>query len=317
MPLPLLPLIGLGANLISNVFNTTQQNRQNRKSQDFSREMYDRQRRDALTDTQMQNDYNSPAAQMARLKAAGLNPNLVYGDGATQQAAPVRSSSVEGAKFEAPQTNAGGIQSGLMDIYDVKVKQAQANNLDANSRTAAADALLRVQQTAQSAAQTASLQMSTAKTEIEKGLAALHLRQAGELNQTTIETAKQNLLKMQADTIYTLNQDDRATALNSASVQEAMQRILTLRKGRAKTDAEIQHIDAMIKNIGQDTKIKAADALLKQNGIQPHDQAYQRYIQNQIKKADNALKFWKNKPAKQFSSGGLRSGIKSQLKKRK
>lgn len=29
-----------------------------------------------------QNEYNSPAAQMARLKAAGLNPNLIYGSGA-------------------------------------------------------------------------------------------------------------------------------------------------------------------------------------------------------------------------------------------
>lgn len=31
---------------------------------------------------QMENNYNSPKAQMARLKAAGLNPNLVYGSGA-------------------------------------------------------------------------------------------------------------------------------------------------------------------------------------------------------------------------------------------
>lgn len=29
----------------------------------------------------MQNEYNSPASQMARYKAAGLNPNLIYGQG--------------------------------------------------------------------------------------------------------------------------------------------------------------------------------------------------------------------------------------------
>lgn len=34
----------------------------------------------------MQNEYNSPTAQMERLKAAGLNPNLVYGNGADNTA---------------------------------------------------------------------------------------------------------------------------------------------------------------------------------------------------------------------------------------
>lgn len=37
--------------------------------------------RAALTSWTMANDYNHPVAQMERLKAAGLNPNLVYGSG--------------------------------------------------------------------------------------------------------------------------------------------------------------------------------------------------------------------------------------------
>lgn len=36
---------------------------------------------------QMQNEYNSPAAQMARLQEAGLNPNLVYNGGSATTAA--------------------------------------------------------------------------------------------------------------------------------------------------------------------------------------------------------------------------------------
>lgn len=42
---------------------------------------YNKQRDDAIAAWNMQNDYNSPTAQMARLKAAGLNPMLVYGSG--------------------------------------------------------------------------------------------------------------------------------------------------------------------------------------------------------------------------------------------
>lgn len=37
--------------------------------------------RAAMTSWTMANDYNHPVAQMERLKAAGLNPNLVYGSG--------------------------------------------------------------------------------------------------------------------------------------------------------------------------------------------------------------------------------------------
>lgn len=37
----------------------------------------------------MQNEYNKPINQMERLKEAGLNPNLVYSNGATTTAGPV------------------------------------------------------------------------------------------------------------------------------------------------------------------------------------------------------------------------------------
>lgn len=42
-----------------------------------------------------QNEYNSPSAQMSRLKAAGLNPNLMYGQGSTGNASSA-------PRYEAP-----------------------------------------------------------------------------------------------------------------------------------------------------------------------------------------------------------------------
>lgn len=41
-----------------------------------------------------QNEYNSPAAQMQRLKEAGLNPNLMYGQGTTGIAVPIRGADI-------------------------------------------------------------------------------------------------------------------------------------------------------------------------------------------------------------------------------
>lgn len=84
MPIPL-PLIGAGiaavGQILGNIFNASSQNKSNEANFDFQREMYARQRADSLADWQRTNEYNSPEAQMRRLKQAGLNPNLVYGDG--------------------------------------------------------------------------------------------------------------------------------------------------------------------------------------------------------------------------------------------
>lgn len=115
-----IPVIG---GVLGNIFNASSQNKQNQASQAFSREMYGKQRADALSDWNMQNAYNDPSAQMQRLSSAGLNPNLVYGNGAdAQSSSSVRSSNVESPTFKAPQVDVGGVvQSAMM------TKQLQAN----------------------------------------------------------------------------------------------------------------------------------------------------------------------------------------------
>lgn len=47
-----------------------------------------------------ENEYNSPSAQMARIQAAGLNPNLIYGstDGGTAASSP----NMQAAQYDAP-----------------------------------------------------------------------------------------------------------------------------------------------------------------------------------------------------------------------
>ena len=54
----------------------------------------------------MQNQYNSPTAQMSRLRQAGLNPNLVYGSGVTGNSAGL-----------APQYQPAKIQRATMEPY--------------------------------------------------------------------------------------------------------------------------------------------------------------------------------------------------------
>lgn len=79
------------------------------------------------------NEYNSPTAQMQRLSSAGLNPNLVYGDGA------VGNASSTPPKYDAPELksyqNFGDLGAGnAMQTY-LAAKQAAADISYTNART--------------------------------------------------------------------------------------------------------------------------------------------------------------------------------------
>ena len=83
---------------------------------------------------QMQNAYNDPAQQMSRLKKAGLNPNLVYGQsvsGATGQAGAVAPS-----KAAPYSMDLGTAANNSMAAYQT---QAQVNNTNIDTAKKAFD----------------------------------------------------------------------------------------------------------------------------------------------------------------------------------
>lgn len=76
------------------------------------------------------NAYNTPKAQMDRLRAAGLNPALMYGQGnvgnATAQTANVQKANITGPNLA--QSAAAGAQISLMNAQDQKLR-AEAENI--------------------------------------------------------------------------------------------------------------------------------------------------------------------------------------------
>lgn len=77
-----------------------------------------------------QNAYNSPIAQMTRFGNAGLNPNLMYGQGSPgNQAQP--------AKYEAPKVDMHFDPMQIPDLLsmyqDFAMKKAQTENIEANT----------------------------------------------------------------------------------------------------------------------------------------------------------------------------------------
>ena len=112
MPIPAAAIpaaITAGASVVSQGINAVSQGSMNRKTRQWNERMYARQREDALADWARTNEYNSPLQQMARLKQAGLNPNLVYDKGADNTSAMVRGTEAKSWDPKAPAFDLGQI----------------------------------------------------------------------------------------------------------------------------------------------------------------------------------------------------------------
>lgn len=116
----------------------------------------------------LQNEYNSPTQQMARIRAAGLNPNLVYGNGVAGNSAG-STPQYEPAKFNAPTMQAYrgwnlGISDATSQYLAYRTVKAQVDNMEAQN------SLIR-QQTATEATRQANVAASTARSEFDLNMA--------------------------------------------------------------------------------------------------------------------------------------------------
>lgn len=279
MPIPavLLPsLISAGSSLLGTGASALSQGAQNRKSRRWQEKMYDWQRRDALSDYQMQNQYNHPSSQMARLREAGLNPNLVYGNGATTQGANVRSSDSGSWNPQASEFDFGAAaQQGLAAYMSTDMKEAQLDNLRLANTVKAGEAAL-------IAAQTENTRAQTGRTMIDTQRAGFDFDLQSEIRPQSIEASKLSIGKTLAETNQILTNTEIAAVMKAPNLTKAIEEVLLIRKHQAKTEAEIRHIEEVIKNVKADTGIKQEDLKLKEMGIQPHDPIVRRLVAQKI-----------------------------------
>lgn len=84
-----------------------------------------------------QNMYNRPSAQMERFKDAGLNPNLIYGQGTPGQAAQMPQYNAPDQQYNyAPVANP---MQFIGEFANLDIKQAQADNIRAQTRKVETD----------------------------------------------------------------------------------------------------------------------------------------------------------------------------------
>lgn len=279
-------LVTAGAQLAGQGINAMTQGSMNRKTREWNEKMYNLQRQHSLQDWTMQNDYNSPEKQMQRLKSAGINPNMAFARGTVDnQGGVVRSSEAKSWSPQAPTFDLGqAAQSGLSAYYDLKLKDAQYDNLKAQNTEIVNRAIL-------TAAQTANTLQSTETSKFDLGLKS-------DLRATSLQAAQESLRKLQTDIDLSLRQDERAAASTAMNLTSAVENILTVREQRAKTIVEKEHIRQQISNLKKDNELKQLDINLKRIGVQPGDnillRAAGQYLSGE-KGPFSKLKEWYNK----------------------
>jgi len=255
-----LPVIGAGIDAASTAA-------QNRKSREFSREMYDRTKSDNLAFWDMQNKYNSPQSQMQRLNEAGLNPNLVYGgSGPSGQAGPIPTPDVQAAQFRSANFAGAAAQSAsnLAEFQNLDIRQAQLDNLFLHGSVLKQEALLKAAQ--------------IGKTVAETTRSNFDLDFATELRETSADFLRAQVDKQKADLQFTLSQTEINQAQSASNIAEATERILTSRLQRKGMDIDQQKTRSMIRGLNLDNQIKSMDLQFYKEGIPPGSPFYMKMV---------------------------------------
>lgn len=271
MPFSPLDLIAPGIGLISSLgeglFNISAQNKANEQNQ---KNMM-MQRQWSIDDWNRNNAYNSPAAQMERFKAAGLNPNLIYGQ--TNTAAPVRSSDT--ARIQAPQVNglAQSMLAGFMAMYDLQKKQAETNNLEKQKDLIEANIRL-----ANSNIANRNFDLGYKKDALDYNLEFLQQRNRNLVKdeflkdqvRTNMETSRQVML----------DNNERQAIMTAANAKVAAQRVLNMRMEAEKTGIGKMLYQQQIKNLEQNYRLGSYEERLNESGKTKSDNALIRAIES-------------------------------------
>lgn len=247
--------------LISEVGNWIATERNNRKNREFAVERYEAEKADNLKQWHLQNEYNSPSAQMERLQLAGLNPNLVYGKGADNLAGNINRTSGQVPMGNAPRVD---LSRPFSDYQNFALRKAQTDNQLVQNTVIAQEAALK-------AAQTASIVQNTAKSQFDLDLAK-------ELRKISADVAGEQLRKLQYDNVFNIERTEQLVAMKESNIQMAAEKVMSERANRANTEAERNRINAQIQQIKSSTVLQDLDAELKKNGINPNDPIYLRVL---------------------------------------
>lgn len=281
MPGPLLAAgIAAGANLIGGVVNNAYQQSTNRASRRWQEKMYDKQRADNLSDWSMSNEYNSPQQQMARLKMAGLNPNLVYGNGAQAgEAAGVKAASHGNWNPQAPELPLGtAAGAGIAAYQDARLKDAQIDLLKEREKNLVEDSRLKAIKGISESVRQALDGVRKVGGELANKKAAGLMDSQFQAAQLGVDRLKSEIAGIDARTEFTTNSDRRADNVDRRQAAITAESLMTSRINRAKTQAEIDNLALAAQNMIKDGVLKQLEMDMRSKGASWSDPLWQRQL---------------------------------------
>lgn len=258
--------------------------KQQKRAHEYNMKMAQFQNDVALANWNRQNEYNSPSAQMERLSAAGLNPNLVYGNGADNTATALSAANAPYDNSYVDYSAMGNaISSGVSNALDMALKAAGVEKAQQETENLSQYNVLQHQQQQLNQLQIVANGLANAKTKVEqdywkKILDAKYNNLVAEgalTSARTTYTGSQNhyLLNQQTDLAETQADLNRAnTSLSGANASKAfsdialnavraqqMQRQMSLMLSQiGLNNAQTNYVLEQINNARWDSKLKRA-----------------------------------------------------------
>lgn len=219
-----------------------------RKQYQYQSKLMDKQNNFALSMYNMDNRYNSPVMQRARLEQAGLNPNLMYGSGGIQNTSSGAPNSASG---QAPQVDYGRPSEAISNALQYAIVNAQTDKMNEEARLAA--------ERAQSEAISRELMMANARLSMSRAIGQeTYNRFAADRHWLENEQLeyRNSLYKMDMQSYqYRLNLEARKVANDNMRVKN---QILQLGLSEKKLDADLSKIRAEVAEIMSRVKVNGA-----------------------------------------------------------
>lgn len=220
-----------------------------------------RARKDAVDFWNMQNDYNSPEKQMQRFEAAGLNPNLIYGNGTSTTAGAIQAPSVEQTRV-----NPGKV---LSAYQDATTRKLQNDNLKAQNTNMLEQANLIKAQT-----------LATLK---GADIKDFDLTQKVRLADNQADLLSENVRKLKTGTDISLQENERRALLSAQSLEKGIQAIMNMKIQRAKMENEravlvqqMKKVEQEFENLSRSGELQKFEIELRRQGVTSQDDLWQR-----------------------------------------
>lgn len=263
--------------------NISFQQKENELNRQHDMIMQGRQNFQNKQNWERENEYNSPQKQMERLIAANLDPNLVYGKGATAMGGSISGSSAPTTSGTAPQTDLSFIGKALTNFLDTRMQVIQTDNMKLQADLMKAEERLKNAQTIESLSHSDTNKFDL---DFKKGVNDTLVRQLQLQNDMTQSGIDKNDVEMAhlrsgIDRNRVLNtvdidRNEREKMLNTANIAKTTQEILESKLRMTKIPEEIAHIRAMVELSKDESVIKKIHKDMLGMGITPTDPAYAR-----------------------------------------